>query len=374
MIEKAFTGPSKMRHIVRSRWPRIVLLLALVVFAVSPSFAQTTTTTVTKTVQVADTWTIIEYPLGKEVTVKLIPGTQLTDAEGWATVHRAEDGTRININVALGGRKTEILEKKGVRYRGWKTSNNDFKTCIEETIAIDDGVVTKTNDTCKGTSVVQANPKMSPKLLAYAVDDTGLVTLLGSVVVEDGTGTMRAITPLAKFMLVLSPFSRNYIDSNMGFTFHSAVPAGFAVIPRRLPEGEKVAAIGVDRYPTDMIIVGTLRQDVQTELNVYFFVALSGANGNVVLTPRNDGPTEMKLRFNDLKEAPAGQAFVLWAVSRDYRVANLGRLVNAPGRNEGEVKAEIAWPAFGLFITVEDSANASGEKPVGPLVGYIGKQ
>ena len=44
-----------------------------------------------------------------------------------------------------------------------------------------------------------------------------------------------------------------------------------------------------------------------------FTGALTGARANVFITPRKDGPTEVKMRFHELKEAPADQKFVLWA-------------------------------------------------------------
>src|ERR1044071_7889472 len=57
------------------------------------------TTTVTKTVQNPDgTYTIIEYPAKKEVTLALTP-VNVTGAHGVATILRDDDGTRIKLNL-----------------------------------------------------------------------------------------------------------------------------------------------------------------------------------------------------------------------------------------------------------------------------------
>src|SRR5712692_8046819 len=65
----------------------------------TPAEPTTTTTTVNKTVQNPDgTYTIIEYPAGKEVTVTLNP-ISITGATGVATVLRDSTGTTIKLNL-----------------------------------------------------------------------------------------------------------------------------------------------------------------------------------------------------------------------------------------------------------------------------------
>src|SRR5436189_869756 len=72
-----------------------VLFLATATFALG----QTTTTTVTKTVQNPDgTYTVIEYPAKKEVIVNLNP-VSITGAKGVATILRDDDGTKIKLNL-----------------------------------------------------------------------------------------------------------------------------------------------------------------------------------------------------------------------------------------------------------------------------------
>ena len=87
----------------------IVLSLA----TISAALAQNTPTTTTQTTAVQNTdgsWTVIEYPTGKEVIVNLNP-VAIQNATGRATIHRMADGTMINLN--LTGLPADIL----ARYR-----------------------------------------------------------------------------------------------------------------------------------------------------------------------------------------------------------------------------------------------------------------
>ena len=298
-----------------------VLAAVMVTLAVSVfTLGQTTTTTVTKTVQNPDgTYTVIEYPAKKEVMVNLTPVT-ITGAKGVATILRDDDGTRIKLNL---------------------------------------------------TNV----PADVTTLTLYAVDDSGAVTALGPVAITNGTGTFSATTPLSKFMLVASPEpALTAYDPNTKVFFRSGVPEGFAVVPLTSASGEKVAAVSTtgstpataSRVP--MLDIPAYKKGDDTKIKVDFAGALTGARANVFITPRKDGPTEVKMRFHELKEAPAGQKYILWAVSPDNTYSKLGQIVNAPGRNEAEIKSETTLPDFGLMVTME---SAEGESPQGPTVGTI---
>ena len=151
----------------------VMLTLAIT----SIALAQTTTTTVTKTVQHPDgTYTIIEYPAKKEITLNLTL-VNITGAKGVATILRDDDGTRIKLNL--------------------------------------------TNVPAEVTS-----------LNLYAVDDKGVVTSLGPVAISNGVGTHAITTPLSRFMLIASnePTLTAY-DANTQVRFRSAVPVGLTVIP-----------------------------------------------------------------------------------------------------------------------------------------------
>ena len=303
----------------------VMLTLALATIAL----AQETTTTVKKTVQNPDgTFTIIEYPVKKEVKIQLNPVN--TAGTGMATVLRDDTGTRIKLNLA--------------------NIPADVST-----------------------------------LTLYAVDDMGKVTALGPVTIANGTGELVATTPLSKFMLVASPEpASTAYDPNTKIFFRSAVPEGFTVIPvRTSAEGEKVAAVAAPTTPAAVVTpsgavattytapllgIPSFKKGDDTKIKVEFSGALAGARANVFITPRKDGPTEVKLRFHELKEAPAGQKFIAWAVAPDGTFQKLGQVINAAGRNEAEIRSETTLPDFGLVITME---GADADKPVGPAVAHI---
>src|SRR5688500_12384602 len=154
-----------------------VLAAAMLTLALAAlAFAQTTTTTTTTktTVQNPDgTYTIIEYPAKKEVTLTLNPVT-IQGAKGVATILRDDDGTRIKLNL------TDV-------------------------------------------------PADVSALTLYAIDDAGVVTALGPVAITNGVGTLSTTTPLSKFMLIASPETAlTAYDAKTKIFFRSAVPEGFA--------------------------------------------------------------------------------------------------------------------------------------------------
>jgi hypothetical protein len=281
---------------------------------------QTTTTTVTKTVQNPDgTYTVIEYPAKKEVMINLNP-VGITGAKGVATILRDDDGTRVKVNLT------------------------DVPTDISA-------------------------------LTLYAVDDSGKVTALGPVAISNGVGTLSATTPLSKFMLVAAPEpALTTYDPNTIVLFRSAVPEGYAVVPLNSPAGEKVAAVSTGgttpatAYHVPMLNIPAYKKGDDTKIKIDFAGALTGARANVFIEPTKGGPTKIKMRFHDLKEAPAGQSFILWAVSPDNQYVKLGQVTNAPGRNEAEIQSETTLPDFGLLVTMEGS---TVESPLGPTVGTI---
>jgi hypothetical protein len=191
-------------------------------------------------------------------------------------------------------------------------------------------------------------------------------------------------------MLVASPeTSLTAYDPNTAVVFRSAVPQGFSVIPvSRSASGETVSAVTTPTAPTTTTITPTpqgavattttytapmlgipsFKKGDDTKIKVDFSGALSGARANVFITPRKDGPTKVEMRFHDLKEAPAGQKFVVWAVGANGEYTKLGEVVATGGHNEAEIKTETTMPDFGLLITME---NAIGASPVGPGVAHI---
>lgn len=302
----------------------VALTLALAAVALG----QTTQTTVTKTVQNPDgTYTIIEYPAKKEVTVTLNP-VNITGATGVATILRDDDGTKVKLNL---------------------------------------------------TNV----PADVTALTLYAVDDRGVVTALGPVAISNGVGTLATTTPLSKFMLIASPEAAlTAYDPNTRVVFRSAVPEGFAVVPlSRSAEGETVAAttapsatttaapgVVTTTYTAPLLGIPNFKKGDDTKIKVDFTGALTGARANVFITPHKDKPTEVNMRFHDLKEAPAGKKFIAWAVGANGEYVKLGQVTSTGNRNEAEIKSETTLSDFGLLITMED---ADGASPLGPGVAHI---
>jgi hypothetical protein len=306
-----------MRHKVLIALAAAIVVFAAAVVAVGQA---TTTTTVTKTVQNPDgTYSIIEYPVKKEIMINLNPVT-ITGAKGVATVLRDDDGTRIKLNL--------------------------------------------TNVPADVTS-----------LNLYAVDDSGAVTSLGPVAISNGVGTLATQTALTKFMLIASPDqSLAAYTPNTSVLFRSSVPESYAVIPMTSASGEKVAAVSTPgttpatAYHVPMLNIPAYKKGDDTKIKVDFTGAMTGSRANVFITPRKDGPTEVNVRFHDLKDSPADQKFILWAVSPDNHYVKLGQVVNTPGRNEAEIKSETDLADFGLLVTME---NAESSSPLGPIVGTI---
>jgi hypothetical protein len=285
----------------------------------------TTTKQTTQAVQNPDgSWTVIEYPADKEVTVNLQPTTLIPGATGTAKVMRHGNNTMVNLNLT--------------GLTGDATSYN-----------------------------------------LYAVDSAGKATLLGPVTVNNGTATLSTTTPLNRFMLVLSP------DANVtSFTpeskvvLRSAVPEGYAVVPMGssgerdgAAVGERVAATSTSgatpAYSAPMLGIPGFRRGTDTEMKINFTGALTGSRANVYLEPRKDGPTTIKMRFHELKDAPAGKVYALWAVSPDNHFVRLGQIVNTGQRNEAQIQTETALQDFGLFVTLEEEYMT----PTGTVVGTI---
>ncbi len=310
-----------------------VLGAALLLFSLAVvSFGQTVTKV--QAVQNSDgTYTIVEYPIGKETIVTLNP-IGLSGAKGQATILRAANGTTIKVSLS-------------------------------------------------------SLPTEATAVNLYAVDPSGAISMLGPVEIANGAGVFTTSIPMSKFMLVASPDPNlsAYSDSTQVY-FRSSVPSGLTVIPLTNAVGETVGAVtapvtavtdavtvaDASDYTVPMLGIATFKKGDDTKLKINFSGAMEGARANVFIEPHKNGKTtEVLMRFHDLKEAPKGMAYILWAVSPDNQFTRLGQIINVKGRNEAEIKSEVPYDDFGLLLTTENLSVTQGTiiKPSGHRVGVI---
>jgi len=306
----------------------VLLLFSLTVVAASQ--VQTTTVTKVQSVQNPDgTYTIVEYPVGKETIVTLNP-LNITGATARAIILRDDSGTTIKLNL-------------------------------------------------------DRLPADLASLNLYAVDSTGAVNMLGPVDIANGVGTFTTSTPLTRFMLFASPEANlTAYDPHTRIFFRSAVPTGLTVIPfgAAAAVGEQVAEIAVPTttttvltdYTVPMLGIPHFKKNDSTKLKINFSGSMEGARANIFIEPRKHGQTtEILMHFHDLREAPKGQAFVLWAVSPNNQFQKLGQIVNVRGRNEAKIESETDFNDFGLLLTTENLAGSTINviSPAGTRVGVI---
>lgn len=266
----------------------------------------TTTTTITKKEVVVNqdgSYSVIEYPVGKEVVVDLTP-YNIEGAKGLAKVMRMQDGT------------TVTLDLSGL-------------------------------------------PADAKNYYVYAVDNSGKVSLLGPTVISNGVSNTVFKTPMDKFMLVLSPTENlSAIESSTPVVFRSAVPTGYAVVPTAVtsPEGNKQVAASTEVSSTYQVpMLGISNFTKTTEIRINFTGDLQGLKGKAYVDPTKDGLTKIKMRFDDMKMAPKDKRYVLWASSADGKYTKIGQVVNMGKRQESEIRGETSLTDFGLFVTVEDA-------------------
>lgn len=277
-----------------------------------------------------ETWTVIEYPDGQEVVVELRPAVS-TDAKGTARVKRS------------GGETTISLDVTGV-------------TGDESTHQV------------------------------YVVDSLGNATLLGTLTITDGSGSLSANTALSKFMIVISPEANlTTIVPDTKVVLRSTVPSGFAVVPKeKSGETEKAApassntqmqpaanetpAAVLPAYDVPLLGIGSLKRGANTTVKANFSSGYQGTRASVVVKPQENGPTLIKMRFTNLKEVPEGTQYLVWQATPDNSYTLLGHLTQAAKTRESVIEAETPLSDFGLFITFE---NADATTPTGSLVATI---
>ena len=267
----------------------------------SIAFAQNTTTATAKKVVVNPdgSYTVIEYPVDKEVVVNLVPGASIA-GKGVVRVRRSADGTHLVFNMT-------------------------------------------------------GLPGDVSNYYVYAVDPAGAATFLGPITFTGGVGTATFDTPLNQFMVVLSPTEGlTTFDPTTAVMFRSDVPAGYTIVPRRVVGDTKAVAVAgtpASAYDVPMLNVHTFG-DKTRELKIKFGGDLQGLEGKAYLTYKKGG-TKVKMHFDDMNKVPKGQRFVLWAASPDGTYTRLGQVWNSGKKDEAEINTTTPLDDFGLFMTAE---------------------
>lgn len=269
--------------------------------AVSLSYSANAQDTKKAVVMNADgSYSVVEYPVGKEVMVNLIPTTGVSST-GTARVVRTDSGTKVYFD--LTGAPAD-----------WKS------------------------------------------VYAYAVDPAGMTTLLGPIEFSNGMGKANFDTPMNQFMLILSPTEGlSTYDTTTSYVLRSEAPQGYAIVPRRVTDTAKGVAVAVAADPAYNVPMLGIPQfeGKTTEVRIKFAGELSGLDGKAYLKPQG-GKTSIKMRFSDMKKIPMNTRLVLWATGSDGSYTKLGQVINAGARDESEIRGETALSDFGLFVTVEN--------------------
>lgn len=272
-----------------------------------------------------DTWTVIEYPEGQEVVVEL-RSQSTPEAKGSARVLR--NGNEVTIVIVVNG----LGDEDGTQH-------------------------------------------------VYLVDSMGNASLLGDLPLADGAGTLEAKTALSKFMLVLSPQDElTAIGTETKVALRSSIPNGFTTVAKeKSDEAVDVASnttetqmepssTEIPDYDVPLLNIESLKRGSNTMLKATFSSGFGGTRANIEIKPQKSGPTQIKMRFINLKEPPDGTQYLLWQMAPDNTYTLLGHLTKAAKKNETIISAETSMADFGLFITFE---NAEANVPAGSLIAMI---
>jgi len=120
-------------------------------------------------------------------------------------------------------------------------------------------------------------------------------------------------------------------------------------------------------YDVPLLDVGSLRRG-NSKMKVKLSSGFEDAKGTVVVSPQRNGPTQIRIRITDLKEAPEGTQYILWQVGPDNSYTPLGHLTPTARKRESLINAETSASEFGLLITFE---NADANRPAGSMVATV---
>ena len=287
---------------------KIIKTLAFAIVLASSMVMSANAQTEKKVIVNSDgSYSVIEYPVDKDVMVRLVPFNGVSST-GMAHVMRTSNGTKVVFNI--------------------EQAPGDWKN-----------------------------------VYAYAVDPMGQSTYLGPINFSEGTGKAEFMTKGDRFMLVLSPTEgMTTYDPSGNYLFRSDVPTGYAVVPRGVPmtTSTTTAVVGTNAVSTDSLattynvpMLGISKYgNKQTQFRLKFDGELNGLQAKAYLKPLN-GKTRIKMNFDDLQKSPMNKRFVLW-VSGPAGYTKIGQVIHAGKKDTAQILGETALNDFGLFLTVED--------------------
>jgi hypothetical protein len=256
------------------------------------------------------TWTVVEYPTGRDVTVGLRPWDTSFSGRGMAHVVRTADGTRVMFDV--------------------------------------NGV-----------------PSGTTSYYAYAVDPNGTPTLLGPVSVTNGVARAEFTTPMDRFMLVLSPNGSLTTLDPANVILGSDVPTGFTVLPRAGTSTTTVTTTTTtmpggmmgttSEYDVPLLHTSSFGKDAKTVTTHFRSGDLAGLDATAHIH-RHENMTTVRVEFHDLTKVSPTKHFMLWARGADGSYTMLGDLYNWTDKNKATINAETSLTDFGLLMTVEDTS------------------
>jgi hypothetical protein len=206
-------------------------------------------------------------------------------------------------------------------------------------------------------------PTTTTSYYAYAVDPNGTPTLLGPLTVTNGVATAEFMTPMDKFMLVLSPKEGMTTYDPSDVVLLSEVPNGYTVVPRGTTVVTTTTTTSVDgpvmmqtaAYQVPLLNVSSFGEKVMTADLHFREGELKGLDAHAHIHRHPDSGTTVRVEFNDLKKVSPTKRFVLWAYAPDGTYTRLGQIYNYKNRDEAKIEAKTTLTDFGLLMTVEDT-------------------
>jgi hypothetical protein len=262
------------------------------------------------------TYSVIEYPVDKEVQLTLLPSGKITTSPGRARIMRTASGTKVYFDV-------------------------------------------------------QGLPATGGNYYAYAVDPEGVPTLLGPITVTNGVGRAEFSTPLNQFMLVVSPTESMTTYSPTDVLFRSEVPSGFTVIPRRTRTAAVVSVGNPNQFAYNVPLLNIPAFGDDEKSLTLKFPEYAGLEAKITVD-REKGATKVTMAMENMKRAPETKRFVLWTFSPDGKYVKLGQVINSGRRDDTKISSETALQDFGLFVTIEDADVATPTSQVYQVVKVAG--